>query len=77
MEAFIAGDTETTQIGYVNRNNQKCCGHRGVAGTDHNQRAYRMECLQLDCGHAYGANGSDIFQRQCPKCQGGEDGIEY
>ena len=72
-----SGSTSTTQIGYVNRKNQKNHGTRGVAGTDHGQIAYRLECLNKDCGHIYGANGTDIFQRRCPKCQGGRDGIEF
>ena len=75
MKNFINGSTETTTIGYVNRNNQRCCGHRNVAGTDHGQRAYRMECLASGCGHIYGANGADVFQRKCPLHQGGKPGI--
>ena len=74
---FVSGDGSTTQIGQINRNNQRCGGHRGRAGNDHLQRAYRMECLQPTCGNVYGANGSDVFQRKCPKCQGGEPGIEF
>jgi hypothetical protein len=74
---FISGEAPTTQIGYVNRNNQRCSGHRGIAGTDHLQRAYRMECLEPDCGSVYGANGSDVFQRRCPDCQGGEPGLGF
>ncbi len=72
---FNSGDGETTKIGYINRNDQKCCGHRGVAGSDHLQLAYRMECLK--CGHVYGANGSDIHLRKCPQCQDDKKGIEY
>ncbi len=75
MSEFSDGTTETTQIGYVNRNNQRCTGHRGVAGTDHYQFAYHMECL--NCGHVYGANGADVFQRKCPKCGGGCEGIQF
>ena len=75
MAAFRDGGGETTKIGYENRNGQRCLGHRGVQGTDHNQKAYKMECLH--CGHIYGANGSDVFQRRCPNCQGGEAGIPF
>lgn len=77
MKNFINGSTETTTIGYVNRNNQRCCGHRKVAGTDHGQHAYRMECLVSGCGHIYGANGTDVFQRKCPRHQGGKPGIKF
>ena len=71
------GSTKTTQIGYVNRNNQKNLGTRGVKGTDHGQYSYKLECLENCCGLEYGANGTDIFQRKCPRCQGGNEGIEY
>ena len=71
------GNTKTTQIGYVNRNNQKVLGTRGAKGNDHLQYSYKVECLMDGCGHIYGANGSDLFQRKCPKCQNGQDGIEY
>lgn len=73
--SFRSGAGDTTQIGYENRNRQRCHGTRGVPGTDHMQVAYRMECL--DCGHVYGANGSDIAGRKCPECQGGAAGIRY
>ena len=75
MDIFKSGKGETTQIGYVNKNKQKCCGQRGIAGTDHNQLAYRMECLE--CGDVYGANGSDVHLRKCPNCQEGAKGIVF
>ncbi|MFA0256074.1 hypothetical protein [Vibrio breoganii] len=74
---FKSGGTKTTQIGYINRNNQKNHGTRGVAGNDHGQVSYKLECLQSGCGAIYGANGTDVFQRKCPKCQGGLPGIGY
>jgi hypothetical protein len=74
---FQSGSTDTTQIGYVNGNQQRCAGHRGRAGTDHMQLAYRMECQMPGCGYVYGANGTDVFQRRCPKCQGGRPGIAF
>jgi hypothetical protein len=72
---WLDGAGETTKIGHVNRNDQRCCGHRGVQGNDHLQYAYKVECLS--CGYVYGANGSDLFQRRCPECDGGEPGIRY
>jgi len=77
MENFINGHTETTEIGFINRNNQQCGGHRGVAGTDHGQYAYRMRCLEHSCHYIYGTNGTGIFERKCPKCQGGKNGILF
>ena len=29
MQAYVSGGTPTTQIGYVNRNHQRCTGYRG------------------------------------------------
>jgi len=60
----------TTENGYINKNNQKNTGTTGEAGTDHMQKFYFMKCLK--CSHKYKANGSDIWQRKCPKCQGGK-----
>lgn len=59
-----------TEIGYVNANNQRNNGKTNKRGTDNNQFFYTMECL--NCGHTYYANGSDIWQRKCPMCQGGK-----
>ena len=59
----------------MNRNRQKCHGHRRIPGNHSNQIAYKMECLH--CGHVYGANGCDVHLRRCPKCQKGASGIPY
>ena len=72
---FSSGDGRWTQIGKVNDNRQKNHGKRGHPGNDHLQYSYKLECL--DCGHCYGANGSDIHERKCPECQGGAVGIPY
>jgi hypothetical protein len=76
-DTFQSGTTETTKMGYINRNNQRCCGHRNVPGTDYMQFAYRMECLESGCSHVYGANGTDVFHRKCPSCQMGAPGIFF
>ena len=62
---------KSTEAGYINKNRQKNLGKTDVQGTDNNQYFYEMECL--DCGHTYYANGTDIWQRKCPKCQGGRE----
>ena len=72
---FISGDRPTTRIGFTNDNRQICLGQREEPGTDHGQKAYAVFCLA--CGNLYGANGSDIHERKCPKCQGGQPGIPY
>lgn len=63
--------SDTTQTGYINKNNQKNIGKSDMPGTDYMQRFYQMECLH--CGYHYFANGSDIWLRKCPNCQGGAD----
>ena len=60
---------KSTEKGYINKNNQRNNGMTPHEGTDNNQYFYEMECL--NCGHKYFANGSDIWQRKCPNCQGG------
>lgn len=60
---------KTTEEGYINRNQQENLGKTTEPGTDYGQWYYQMKCLH--CGHLYKANGSDVFQRKCPKCQGG------
>lgn len=51
MKIYENGGTETTRIGYVNRNHQICTGHRNVRGTDHEQLSYRLLCLGLPLPH--------------------------
>ena len=57
---------KTTDAGYINQNNQKNLGYRGVSETHYNQKFFEMECL--DCGHKYMANGCDVWLRKCPVC---------
>ncbi len=57
---------KTTDIGYINKNNQKNLGCRGISETHYNQKFFEMECL--DCGHKYLANGCDVWLRKCPEC---------
>ena len=64
---------KTTDTGYINKNNQKNLGCRGVSETHYNQRFYEIECLT--CGHTYMANGCDVWLRKCPKCGGREPDI--
>jgi hypothetical protein len=63
----------TTKTGYVNPNGQVTIRDTGKPGTDKYQRIYQLACSK--CGHNYGANGSDIHERSCPKCQGGSPGL--
>ena len=59
----------STDTGYINKNNQRNNGKTELPGTNNMQWFYQMECLK--CGFAYLANGTDIWQRKYPKCQGG------
>ena len=62
--------SNTTEREYINKNSQKNTGATNESGTDHMQKYYLMKCL--NCGYEYKSNGSDIWQRKCPKCQGGK-----
>ena len=72
---FRSGSGYWTQIGRVNDNRQKVHGTRGVPGNDNFQYVYKLECL--DCGHCYGANGTNNHERMCPVCQGGEPALDH
>lgn len=62
-------NNKSTEAGYINKNRQKNLGKTDKPGTDFGQWFYNMECL--DCGHRYLANGSNIYEKKCPNCQGG------
>jgi len=72
---YQSGDGPSVRVGYVNRNGQRCCGHRRRPGNDHLHFAYRMDCTH--CGEVYGANESDVHLRRCPSCQGGAKGVAF
>lgn len=63
----------TTETGYRNRNGQVVLRKTNLPGNDHNQFIYVLQCET--CGHEYGANGSDIFQRRCPHHDKGAKGL--
>jgi hypothetical protein len=65
----------TTKIGFVSKRGQVVIRPTGKPGTDHGQKIYQLGCSK--CGHVYGANGSDIHEHKCPKCQGGHEGLAY
>ena len=65
----------TVQPGFENRNKQLVVRATGLPGTDHGQYVYVLRCGR--CGNEYGSNGSDNFQRKCPRCQGGRPGLDY
>ncbi len=63
----------TTEIGFVNSKGQEVVRRTEKPGNDHNQRTYEVACQH--CGHRYGVNGSDIYDRKCPNCQDGKPGL--
>lgn len=67
-------ERNTTRPGFVNPNGQITIRNTKTPGTDKNQYVYQLTCSH--CGHTYGANGSDIHERKCPKCQRGREGLE-
>jgi hypothetical protein len=65
----------TTEPGYRNAKGQVVLRRTEKQGNDHNQKVYVLRCD--DCSHEYGANGSDIWLRRWPACQGGAEGLSY
>ena len=61
---------QTTDKGYENKNKQTNLGSTKVISNHYNQITYLMKCGH--CGFEYVSNGCDIWQRKCPKCQGGK-----
>ena len=75
----MRGETDTTTVGCENRNKQIVIEHTDRPGNDHYQYLYVLRCTREDdagsvCGYRYAANGSDIWERNCPRCQNGEPG---
>ena len=66
-------DKGTTKPGNVNRNGQITIRDTGAPGTDFGARNFQLACSH--CGHNYGANSGDIWERKCPVCQGGAAGL--
>ena len=61
--------------GKENRNKQIVVRATGLPGTYHGQSVYEMRCAS--CDTHYGANGSDAWQRKCPRCQSGRPGLRF
>ena len=68
-----ASSEGTTTSGFRNSNGQTVLRRTAEPGNDHNQRVYVLRCGE--CSFEYGANGSDIWRRRCPSCQGGAKGL--
>src|SRR5204862_3682329 len=57
----------------VNRNGQQLLLFTSERGTDHNSLVWILKCHYCLC--VYGSNSTDAFERKCPKCQKGADGL--
>jgi hypothetical protein len=70
-----AHQNPTTRIGHVNKNGQVVVRNTDLCDPDKNHSIYMLGCSY--CSHVYGENGSNIFERKCPVCQGGVSGLAY
>ena len=62
-----------TTIGYRNREGQQVIRKTEREGNAPGQRVFILHCTV--CDHEYGADGCDIYDRLCPKCQDGPPGL--
>jgi len=62
-----------TSIGYRNREGQLVIRKTEREGSAPGQRVFILQCTV--CDHEYGADGCDIYDRLCPKCQDGPPGL--
>jgi hypothetical protein len=74
-EQSSRGGGYSTRVGFTNANGQTVFRATGLPGTDHGQSIYELHCLH--CKESYGANGSDVWLRKCPNCQGGKPGLRF
>jgi len=72
MNQQVAWD-HITNIGYRNREGQLVIRKTEREGSVLGQRVFILQCTV--CDHEYGANGSEIYDRLCPKCQDGPPGL--
>lgn len=53
--------------------NQEVLRKTELPGTDHNAKVWVLKCGS--CGHFYGANSTDAWERKCPNHRGGRPGL--
>jgi hypothetical protein len=64
-----------TSIGFRNRDGQQVIRKTARPGSAPGQRVFILHCTV--CDHEYGADGCDIYDRLCPKCQDGPPGLSW
>lgn len=62
-----------TAIGFRNREGQQVIRKTDREGSVPGQRVFILRCTV--CDHEYGANGAEVYDRLCPKCQDGPPGL--
>jgi len=72
-KTFTSGTTKTTQIGYINTNNQQVLGSINLDETDKKKVIFKLCCGH--CNEVYGAKTSEIHRRKCPTCQEGKPSV--
>lgn len=60
--------------GETNRNHQQLLRLSAQPGSDYNARIWVLKCRL--CSNIYGSNGTDAWERKCPKCQNGRPGLD-
>ena len=61
------------KTGDINPSGQELLRRTEHQGTHFNAKVWILKCGQ--CGHVYGCNSGDAWERKCPSCQGGESGL--
>jgi len=65
--------TNFTNPGSVNRNGQRVLEFIRKDKANPLTEVYAVVCTR--CAYEYGAYSSDLWQRKCPKCQDGREGL--
>ncbi len=64
---------ELTVPGSINRNGQRVVGFLRNDPSNSLNKIYEVACTL--CAYDYAAYGSDLWQRKCPSCQDGREGL--
>ena len=63
----------STVPGSVNRNGQRVVRYLRDDAKNPLAKVYEVTCTL--CAYSYAAYGSDLWQRKCPGCQDGREGL--
>ena len=62
-----------SEVGEINKRGQKLLAKTDKPGNLKNAHLWIVQCVR--CSHIYGVNGEDFWQRRCPLCDSGADGL--